>query len=285
MRYAIISDIHSNYHALEACLKIIKDENVDVIACLGDIVGYNALPSKCIDSIRKNVKYCVMGNHDDYISGKGFYTLSEIRKWSEDAYEGLTYSKDKVSKKNKAWLGKLEARHIVVEEERFPFLIVHGSPRSSVFGDPYPYILNECDGKIAYGSMRENHTSIRIAFFGHTHVPTFIRGVMFQGEYIDFELGIKNVFESSLNIGTLQKPVFDISQAEKEDAHYIFNPGAVGQPRDCGVTCFIILDSETMTVEYRTFEYDIVGAQKAIIEAGYSKNLAKRLVATQSNID
>jgi predicted phosphodiesterase len=280
MRYAIISDIHSNYHALEACLKIIEDENIDIIACLGDIVGYNASPSKCVDSIRKNVKYCVMGNHDDYISGKGFCTLSEIRKWSEDAYEGLVYSKNKVSKKNKAWLAKLDARHIVAEEENLPFLIVHGSPWSSVFGDPYPYILNKNDGKIAYGSMRENHPPIRIAFFGHTHVPTFIRGVMLQGEYIDFELGIKNVFESSLNVGTSQRPVFDISQAEKEDAHYIFNPGAVGQPRDGGITCFIILDSGAMTVEYRPFEYDIVSAQKAIIEAGYSKNLAKRLVAT-----
>ncbi|TRZ53051.1 MAG: hypothetical protein D4S01_01900 [Dehalococcoidia bacterium] len=232
--------------------------------------------------MRKNVKYCVMGNHDDFISGKGFCTLSEIRKWSKDAYEGLTYSKKKVSKKNKAWLGELEARHIVAEEEKLPFLIVHGSPWSSVFGDPYPYILNAYDGKIAYGAMRESHAPIRIAFFGHTHISTFIRGVMLQGEYVDFELGIKDVSASSLNIGTSQKPVFDISKVEKEDAHYIFNPGAVGQPRDDGQTSFIILDSEIMTVEYRTFEYDVVSAQKAIIEAGYSKNLAKRLAVTKN---
>ena len=49
MKYAIISDIHSNKHALEKVLDIIDKENVDQIVCLGDIVGYNAFPSECID--------------------------------------------------------------------------------------------------------------------------------------------------------------------------------------------------------------------------------------------
>ncbi|MBM2838600.1 MAG: Metallophos 2 protein, partial [Deltaproteobacteria bacterium] len=39
MRYAIISDIHSNLEALEAVLAKISGFKVDEILCLGDIVG------------------------------------------------------------------------------------------------------------------------------------------------------------------------------------------------------------------------------------------------------
>jgi len=43
-RIAVVSDIHSNVHALEAVLKRIDDIGVDAIYCLGDIVGYGANP-------------------------------------------------------------------------------------------------------------------------------------------------------------------------------------------------------------------------------------------------
>jgi predicted phosphodiesterase len=44
MRYAIISDIHSNIQALEKAFKDFETENIDEIICLGDVVGYNAKP-------------------------------------------------------------------------------------------------------------------------------------------------------------------------------------------------------------------------------------------------
>jgi predicted phosphodiesterase len=37
---AIISDIHSNFEALQATLKDIEKHKVEEIYCLGDIVGY-----------------------------------------------------------------------------------------------------------------------------------------------------------------------------------------------------------------------------------------------------
>ena len=42
MRVAVISDIHGNYHALEAVLAEVTAEAPDEIWCLGDVVGLRA---------------------------------------------------------------------------------------------------------------------------------------------------------------------------------------------------------------------------------------------------
>ncbi len=49
MRYAIISDIHSNLAAFQAVLHDIDERGgVERIWCLGDIVGYGPDPKECI---------------------------------------------------------------------------------------------------------------------------------------------------------------------------------------------------------------------------------------------
>ena len=52
-RIALISDIHSNIDALEAVLDDIKEQEVDEIVCLGDIVGNGAAPEECLRLVRK----------------------------------------------------------------------------------------------------------------------------------------------------------------------------------------------------------------------------------------
>ena len=47
MRVAVISDIHANYHALEAVFAAIDRESPDEIWCLGDLVGYGPRPNRC----------------------------------------------------------------------------------------------------------------------------------------------------------------------------------------------------------------------------------------------
>ena len=65
MRYAIISDIHANLEALHATLKDIKNQQVDKIICLGDVVGYYPDPNKCANLCKKSDLICIRGNHDD----------------------------------------------------------------------------------------------------------------------------------------------------------------------------------------------------------------------------
>jgi predicted phosphodiesterase len=44
--YAVISDIHGNLEALKAVLRDVPEE-VEIIYCLGDVIGYGANPNEC----------------------------------------------------------------------------------------------------------------------------------------------------------------------------------------------------------------------------------------------
>ena len=53
MRIAIISDIHANLPAFEEVMKNIDRQDIDMIFCLGDLVGYNVWPNAIINEMRK----------------------------------------------------------------------------------------------------------------------------------------------------------------------------------------------------------------------------------------
>ena len=50
MRIAVISDVHSNLHALEAVVAAIDGERADAVWCLGDVVGYGPQPTAAATS-------------------------------------------------------------------------------------------------------------------------------------------------------------------------------------------------------------------------------------------
>ena len=64
MRFAFISDIHANLEALESVFEDIKQQSIDEIICLGDIVGYGANPNECAELVREKSSYILLGNHD-----------------------------------------------------------------------------------------------------------------------------------------------------------------------------------------------------------------------------
>jgi predicted phosphodiesterase len=61
--YAVISDIHGNLEALEAVLRDIPEE-VRIVYCLGDVIGYGANPDECCDIVRELGMPVISGNHD-----------------------------------------------------------------------------------------------------------------------------------------------------------------------------------------------------------------------------
>ena len=69
MRVAVVSDIHSNFHALEAVLEAIDSEAPDELWCLGDVVGYGPRPNECCALVAERADICLAGNHDLAIVG------------------------------------------------------------------------------------------------------------------------------------------------------------------------------------------------------------------------
>ena len=50
MRLLVLSDIHANLEALEACLG--EAPSYDLVVNLGDVVGYNASPNEVCERVR-----------------------------------------------------------------------------------------------------------------------------------------------------------------------------------------------------------------------------------------
>ena len=71
MRFLILSDIHANYTALEACINEIKNINFDAIIWCGDYITDFPDSHKVIKLIREYEKkykcYVISGNREDYI--------------------------------------------------------------------------------------------------------------------------------------------------------------------------------------------------------------------------
>ncbi len=68
MRLALISDIHANRQALEACLAHARQQGASQYAFLGDLVGYGADPVAVLDQVMALAAqgaWVLQGNHDE----------------------------------------------------------------------------------------------------------------------------------------------------------------------------------------------------------------------------
>lgn len=103
MKYAILSDIHGNYEALQAVLKHAAEQKCTHYVCLGDIVGYGPNPCECLETIRALNCPVVMGNHDEYCAKD-----AHLVGFNPMAAEGIKWTRDQLSEEQKAWLRDLK---------------------------------------------------------------------------------------------------------------------------------------------------------------------------------
>jgi putative phosphoesterase len=236
MRFAIISDIHSNLEAFEAVLADARDNKCTDFVCLGDVVGYNANPHECVERVREMECAIVKGNHDEQAS-----LVESSRDFNEMAEAAIKWTRDHLTAEDKNWL-----RDLKLQQQVRDFTIVHATLDNP---GQWAYVFNNLD---AAASFTYQHTTV--CFFGHTHVPVaFIRDEGVQHQHID-----------KLRIDP--------------DKKYFINVGSVGQPRDGDWhAAYCIYHIESNVVERRRVKYDLVTAQKKIIDAGLPHLLAERL--------
>ena len=153
MRYAIISDIHSNLEALQKALSLIDDRDIDEIICLGDIVGYGANPNKCVEIVRVRCSTTILGNHDEAALNP---TIAD--DFNSSAKKAIQWTAEQLTNDCRAFLSALP-----MVERNENILFVHSSPR---FPEQWDYILDREDASSAI-----RHFSEKICFFGHTHIP------------------------------------------------------------------------------------------------------------------
>jgi predicted phosphodiesterase len=120
VRILILSDIHSNLEALEACLAAAPA--YDSVVNLGDVVGYGANPNEVVERCRKLGGFFVRGNHDKAVCG-----LIDLDDFNPIASEAVHWTRKVLTPGNLEWLHSLPQGPMQLEE--MPDIqFVHGSP-------------------------------------------------------------------------------------------------------------------------------------------------------------
>jgi predicted phosphodiesterase len=101
-----------------------------------------------------------------------------------------------------------------------------------------------------------------VQFYGHTHVPTFVRAHEVDGK---FEIESERI---------LPGQEFHL----ENDYTYLINPGSVGQPRDRDQRAsYLVFDSKARTVTFRRVGYDYTETAHALLVGGYPESLVRKL--------
>lgn len=240
MRVLVISDIHSNYTALETVLAVAG--SFDQLWNLGDTIGYGPRPNECVMSMRMYAELMISGNHDLACLGK-----IDLSDFNPDARTANIWNGGQLEPNNRALLDGLAPMREVDER----FLVAHGSPREPV----WEYLLSRLQAEDNF-ELFEN----QVCFIGHSHVPLIFRrhpnGLCDDPRLADADLTI------------------DLEPGYR----YLLNPGSVGQPRNQDPrAAYAILDTDANTVEFKRVEYDIAQTQRQMREAHLPVALIRRL--------
>ena len=97
MRILLLSDIHANLEALEACLAAAP--SFDSVVNLGDIVGYGASPNEVTKRARELGGIFVRGNHDKAATG-----VMELDDFNPMAAAAAIWTRNELTPENLEWL-------------------------------------------------------------------------------------------------------------------------------------------------------------------------------------
>lgn len=245
MLTAILTDIHGNREALEACLAGARAKDPDRYVFLGDFVGYGADPGFVLDTVMPFVErgaIALLGNHDSAAIGNR-------ESMNDAAAHAVAWTRKQLDDRHVEFL-----RSLPYTADEGDVLFVHASadvPRE------WDYITDE---EAAVRSLQA--TQARVTFCGHVHVPMAFHLLKAQG-LVPYEPPMNTALPLT-------------------EGRWIAVIGAVGQPRDGNPdACYALYDDEAGALTYRRVPYDIDTAAKKIKAAGLPRRLAARLAFGQ----
>jgi predicted phosphodiesterase len=239
MRVAVISDIHGNYHALEAVLAEIRSEAPTELWCLGDVVGYGPEPNRCCEALEASASLSLAGNHDLAVLG-----ALPLEAFNDDAAAAARWTQTVLNEHSRSFLAGLEP-----SGQRHGTALFHGSPLDPV----WDYVLSEAAAKASF-----ERVEAPLILVGHTHIALAI------------------AYDGTQRLtGGLAREDDEIDLAA---SRWLLNPGSVGQPRGGDPrAAWLLLDFDTGRGRFRRTSYPIKLTQAEIRAAGLPESAAVRL--------
>ncbi len=246
MRYALLSDIHSNLQALDACIDHARQQQVQRFMFLGDLVGYGGNPAEVIDRILQMTEAgaeVLLGNHDAMAISPppAAGTLGDVT---------ALWTHQQLSSSQREWLGTL------------PLTLHHGTALFVHASVDRPELWRYVyDARAAAASLdaASSWAGVRYVFGGHVHVQSlYYRGA---GDGL-----------------MLFTPQPGIAVPVPKHRQWLGTIGSVGQPRDGKPQAmYAVLDTELAQLTFHRVPYDHASAAAAIRDAGLPEFFADRL--------
>jgi predicted phosphodiesterase len=237
MRVAVLSDVHSNLHALEAVLAEVDAGRFDALWFLGDLVGYGPRPNECAALLQERAAICLAGNHDLVVLGR-----IPIDSFVGEAAAAARWTQDVLDENARSFLDALEPQAVGPDAELF-----HGSPRDPV----WEYVLGDAAAAAAFA-----RTTARLVLIGHSHIALEIsNGDDLRGEQAPAG--------TELELGRLRRLLNPGSVGQPRD----------GDRR----AAWLEIDFAAARATFRRTDYPVERTQDEMREAGLPEALAARL--------
>lgn len=243
MRLGIISDVHANQLALEACLAALEKLKVDRLVFLGDIVGYGPDPEPVTRRVADLVAggaLCLMGNHDAAATGAD-------ADMNAVAAAAIAWTRPRLSAGSRQFLTQLPLTAVLDD-----MLFVHADASRP---ESWIYVT---DNATALRSLMA--APQRITFCGHVHRPQVY------------------CLTATAKI-VAHTPVTGTDVPLSPQRQWLAVAGSVGQPRDGDpAASFLVYDTAQRLLTYHRAAYDHEETAQRMRAAGLPEQLALRLL-------
>lgn len=263
-KIAILSDIHANAEALTQVLQLCESIGVDKYASLGDIVGYNADPQRCLHMVHAlNPIAMVRGNHDDYTA----LNDEEMEGFNPNARRAILWTRSQLTEEERRWVGEPPLR---VTIPGMPITLVHATLDSP---NTWGYVFD-----VYHAIDNFSYQLTQLCFCGHSHVPVafckrpFASGPLRGVEEVHDWVMVNNSIPRDFN------KMDSFTVQIEPGCKYLFNIGSIGQPRNRDPRAsFAVYDDSSRTITRYALPYDIAAAQQKVRDAGLPERLVNRL--------
>lgn len=245
MRIAVITDIHGNIEALQACIQHARRVGVDQFALLGDFVGYGAAPAAVVAQVAELAArgaIVVRGNHEEAV-------LATPEGFTPQARQSADWTRGQLSVSDVDFLSGLElvARHDWC-------LFAHASAHQ-----PGRWIYVDST-RAAADCIAAYPEGVRLGVLGHVH-----RQLLFHRAAGEVAAG---------RFDPVPGAEISLSRARRWAAL----AGSAGQPRDGNAAAaWLLLDMQRESLTFHRVAYDVDAAAERIRQVGLPIFFAERL--------
>ncbi len=246
MKLALLSDIHANIQAFDACLAHAREHGAQQFALLGDLVGYGADPAAVVERAQQLMAegaLLVKGNHDQMA-----VTPPAQVQTVGDTTAAWTHAQ--LSADQLRFLDQLP-----LTLQREAVMLVHASVNDPAL---WHYVYDERAARESLDAAAAL-PDVRYVFCGHVHLQT----LYYRGASADLMKFL---------------PTAGVAVPVPRHRRWLATIGSVGQPRDRNPQAmYAIFDTEKLQLTFQRVSYDHHSAAVAIRQAALPALFADRL--------